>query len=53
MTGRHVRQGGSLLKTEPAVGAFAQKTGTQPYKPPPRSFSSTFSPEAGTVTPIE
>ena len=33
MTARHLRQGGSSLKTAPAVVALGQKTDIQPDKP--------------------
>ena len=45
-TGRHLRQGGSSLKTAPAVIAFAQMTGTQTDKPQSRCLWSTPFPKA-------
>ena len=44
--GRHLHQGGSSLRTAPLVAVIAQMTGTQPYKPPPRSRLSNLSPRA-------
>ena len=45
-TGHPLRQVGSSLNTAPPVAVPAEKTSTQPYKPPPRSLSSTSSPKA-------
>ena len=46
MTERHLRQGGSSWTTAPAAAVHAQRTGTQPGTPQPRSPWSTPSPAA-------
>ena len=46
MIRRHLRQGGTSLKTAPAAVVLGQKTGTQPDKPQYRCFWSTLFPKA-------
>ena len=42
MTGSHLRQGGSSWTTPPAAAVPAQRTGTQPDPPQPRSPGPTL-----------